>query len=266
MLRFFSTVLLLSLFFFACDPGKNGPNTESPTPPQSSLEFEEVVYNKLAPEGCNAEKPPCCEVLAKYFKAIGGEEAIVKRINDKIQAEVAASLNFGEAEVDASKSIETYASEFLESFLEFLKDEPEFEMNWSMNTEMEKLFEDENRLCFSINNFSFTGGAHGNYFTNYLNFDKKTGNEILFESVIMESPKLSALLETAARNEFDIPEDETMKDGGFYYDGDVFPITHNIAVLKDSIIFQYNPYEIAPYVMGAPSFIFAKSDLKEVLK
>lgn len=119
-------------------------------------------------------------------------------------------------------------------------------------------------LSIQLNIYSYTGGAHGNYFVIPITINTKTGAFYEFKDLFKDSKKSietieSKLIQTMDKN----PENyfaeykKTVKDKkgnfNFYIDG-------------DKLVVYFGLYDIAPYAAGMHRFIFEANELKEILK
>lgn len=113
--------------------------------------------------------------------------------------------------------------------------------------------------------YTYTGGAHGNYGSNYvvLNLGKKKIlklSDILTEQGIKMLP---ALLEANFRKKFGLKPGESLMEGGLF-ENRLLP-NENFFITGKGIGFNYVPYEVAPYVMGEFQVFIPFSELgKEV--
>ena len=116
------------------------------------------------------------------------------------------------------------------------------------------LLSDENIYSYGINRYVFMGGAHGLSSQIFMNFNLKTGKQIVESDLFIkgyqtklteiikariveqsiEDPELTAI---ADLEETDYWVDNIKPNGNFY-------------ISEDGINYVFNPYEIAPYYMG----------------
>jgi len=110
----------------------------------------------------------------------------------------------------------------------------------------------------------YSGGAHGNYGSSYLNLDLRNKKEWKLEDIMtVDSVALSALLEQEARSLFHIPArqklDETLLVDKIDANGNVF-------ITNTGITFHYVPYEIAAYAFGESDLFIPYSKIMNLLK
>lgn len=223
--------------------------------------------------GCSSEKDDLfetksysCEIVNKelnlQFEFTGEIELPTTKMGDshKLLQESIISALFGSefADYSTKKVLRVYADS---SFVEYEKvyeeiyDHAECTIdnaqicNFETHVKGWVLYCDSNILSYQRELYTYAGGAHGmNTKTNYV-FDIKTGEQLTEEDVFGQGfeRKVGKLLDEKAntlRAEGILPaEDE------FYNDWYIKP-NGNFALTDSSIIYTFNPYEIAPYCFG----------------
>lgn len=122
-------------------------------------------------------------------------------------------------------------------------------------------------INYSINNYTYEGGAHGLETCILLNFDHKSGKEIKLQDFFVENyeEQLSnLLLETLGRQIGATTIDE-INEYGYFNIAELYP-TENFLLAPDSIIFVYNCYEIAPYSMGRTRIALGYDQIENIIK
>lgn len=106
-------------------------------------------------------------------------------------------------------------------------------------------------LVYKIETSSYTGGAHGMYSTNYLNFDPGTGHIMRLKDIFKPGyeKELNELLVARLMKDTGSASLQELQDKAYLQDTDMYP-SENFCMYNDSITFIYNVYEIAPYSSG----------------
>lgn len=107
--------------------------------------------------------------------------------------------------------------------------------------------------------YVYTGGAHGMQTVQYLNIDPKTGVEITLDDVL--KPEMRPAVRDRIR----------AKLSAGVYGNDLFDLMavelpDQFRLGGDSIVFQYQVYEIAPYVSGPIAVSLTKAELADCLR
>lgn len=96
----------------------------------------------------------------------------------------------------------------------------------------------------------YTGGAHGMRNREYLVLDLREMKKLDLEDVIKPGsrPALAREVEAALRNFSNLAGDEPLSQG--YYFEDTIEPSRNFFLSSQGLGFHWDPYEIAPYVVG----------------
>jgi hypothetical protein len=161
---------------------------------------------------------------------------------------------------------------FIKDFLEMNKDltRDEGMDGWSYSREEQDLitiaYMDRNILVLSRMLYSYTGGAHGIYGSGYICLDLNGQNVIKLNDVLTSQgiSKLPGLLEKNYRLQNDIDPKQTLQEAGLFED--TINANDNFLLTPGALIFNYTPYEIAPYAAGEVMIYIPISELEAYLK
>lgn len=127
-----------------------------------------------------------------------------------------------------------------------------------LRTELTSERTDNSVISFKVQDYEYTGGAHGMYGISGLSFDKQTGR-LLSLADLSDSP---AVLREKCVDE--IYRQCQTQEGLWWYDEASLRPALEMIVDRDSwyltdegIVFHSDPYELAPYAAGAIEFIVA---------
>ncbi len=140
-----------------------------------------------------------------------------------------------------------------------------FNFSYIINTKVE--YGRNNIINYIIHNEYFTGGANPNSAYTIINFDPENGNEIKLCDIFKENYEeyLNNRLTDALAEKIGANSRKEMKEKGYLTFNDIFP-TENFIMKKDSILFYYNLYEIAPRSAGTTILGFTYDDLSAIMK
>ncbi len=113
------------------------------------------------------------ETTAYPVIAISGKEDVATKINTDIQNAVLSNSEMISELVSYAK--EDYAYSLENADMEFY--------SYGSDVSMEVTRCDDKILSFTYHLWSYTGGAHGNYITNGMNYDLATGERLTFEEI-----------------------------------------------------------------------------------
>ena len=136
-------------------------------------------------------------------------------------------------------------------------------------TESNQMFVQSMRSDFVTlvrSHYSYTGGAHGYYFSRYFNFDWRNRKKIQLKDIFMPSGIIvgPSFLERSFREKMKLLSSESLTDAGLFEEK--IPMTENFYLTGSGIVFCYAPYEIGPYAMGEVELILSYTQMKAYLQ
>ena len=109
----------------------------------------------------------------------------------------------------------------------------------------------ENYIVYKVDNYEYSGGAHPNLYSHFLNYDIKSNRVLTFNDIFVENSEeaLHNLITLhLLGNYFAESLDELAEKSGIFTD-QIF-VSRNVYLTGDNIVFHYNPYDIAPWSEG----------------
>ena len=196
-----------------------------------------------------------------------------KRVAQVINRQLAAFL-FGNSITqfeDAKKQFtDSLAKDFESNLLEFYDKDDEFQEMYDYNFELEAKQSTETPngiIAFKNVETSYTGGAHGSYLENYINFREDTGEAITSNALFGSKEKavLKMIRQQILKDNNCRTTEQLEEKTGIFSLGDVYINDYNFLLQKDGIIFCFNPYEIAPWSEGVIHVKLTYEQLKGLL-
>jgi hypothetical protein len=113
---------------------------------------------------------------------------------------------------------------------------------------------------FEGNFYQYTGGAHGMYGNFYEFADAKNGKTLMYYDILDTNLKadINNLIVKKVEN------DESLKE--MVFETESIELTSNIRITRDSLYFNYQPYEIGSYAAGIIVIPFSYKEIKPYLK
>jgi hypothetical protein len=161
------------------------------------------------------------------------------------------------------KSIEWY-EEFIAVQDSFPSIEYEAGMFFSFETGFDIKLLNESYLSLVLNHYEFTGGAHGNFYSMGYTFDLKSGDLITLDEIIKANsiPEITKLCE---RKLLEMYESPSISETGIFEDYIELTVEQDFHLLPNALVFQFDPYEIAPYSMGNIEIILPYEEINNYL-
>lgn len=233
----------------------------------ASLRFK-VVYTsgseKLRPK---MERSPVASFEASTVWPEGGSAAIIA-LKKIIAAELGAKNN----PADIGPYLLAEKKSFLSEYLKDNKAVPDSELvNFAsgyfqdVTTRLLIVYQSPTILTLANFNYSYTGGAHGNYSTGYISINPITGKQYTLAQVLNPAGKkqLNALLARHFRNNWRLSANTPLTEGGLF--DDKLEANNNFFLTGTGIGFSYAPYEIGPFAMGEITIFIPYSDFEKNL-
>lgn len=140
--------------------------------------------------------------------------------------------------------------------------------NWESDVEMKILWNADNLISVAYENYQYTGGAHGLGNTLLQVFDVNTAKTLTIQDIFKPGyeASLRQVLEKHLRTAYDIPEGSALNgDQGVLFDPHL-ALTRNFYLTGQGVGFIYNPYEVAPYVVGPIELFVPFSEIREIVR
>ncbi len=232
----------LILFLLSCGRAEN-------------LTFESIIYTN---KGC----AQCPEVRIELPKVLD-KKKIGTTINDALKEEVISLLSYDE-EYQVT-GVEEAISSFNRGYEEVKEMFPDENMLWEATIEGEISYESPELLSIGLNSYIFTGGAHGYGSTRFVNFNKKSGEELERDELFKKLQQFEEYAESQFRIQQNIPVDQTINSTGFMFERDEFYLPENIGFTNEGLKLLYNPYEVASYADGSIEVLLPYEETRKYL-
>ncbi len=240
-------IIIFSLLFFSC-----GNATQS----EEQLAFTTKTFSS---ERCVDES--CAKVEISWPVAENSDAAAP--LNEAIMEQLLVYFHQDKDFVN----LDSAAKDYLDSFEEYKTEFPDAPGEWMVELDVKLSYESDSTLSFIFTEFNYSGGAHPNSSVYYLNFDKLTGKSLSVDQVVLDQKKMLKLAEEAFREYHEVEEGGTLEeDGRFFLPDTGFFLPSAMGYEEGKFVLTYNPYEIAPYVMGYTELEFDLKDLEGVVR
>lgn len=159
--------------------------------------------------------------------------------------------------------IERYKHEVLEDTLY-----GDYKPPYSNESSLKIYFNSDSILCLEGFGYQYEGGAHGNYYFSYSNFDLNSGTLITYDDIFISGYEqvLNSVGEKIFREKFKIDPNQSFTEQGWFGFEDGFFVNQNFAICKGGLLMRYDPYEAGAYALGAPSIFIPDKEIKNIIK
>lgn len=224
------------------------------------LGFDSLQVNQTVHLFGDTAKPACNLVINLAYAATPADSIALR---DSLNAYLlAVSLGHKYVGMKPQEAVEQYANKYIAEYREleplYAQDEKENAESTGAWYSYYRLVEGHVQLCtdgllvYRVDYNEYTGGAHGNYLTTFLNLDLKTLCPLRLDDLFAAEYQepLTTLLWEQLAEDLGVSSRQEAEDLGYGSTGELIP-TENFCLGSEGITFHYNIYEIAPYVMGA---------------
>ncbi len=262
MKRYLTLVLTLSLLT-GCKKEKEETTTVVTTMPAepTALSFETKSYSKKS----TICKKECTYVDIKVPEAMNGNQGVADSIKRAL-FEVARSIVYFGEKPTAAKSYDELTSSFIKSYDDLAKKYPEeAEWSWEAKVNATTGYQSDNIINFKVNNYMFTGGAHGYEGNRSVIIDAKTGRTLKRSDILKDEKGFTTYAEKAFRKKLNIPANKSINSTGLMFEKN-FTLPQNIFYTDNGLLLLYNPMEIASFADGAKELVLPYSEIEQFLK
>jgi len=214
----------------------------------------------------------CLTINAYYLVIKGNNDLLMKSIHDTLETYIKNSLigvvTVEEEEINQYKSlsVDSICGLIAEMHKSQVADFPNSAANqWFIETYSDTAFQNASLLSVQFTESTYLGGAHPNTFTDFLNFDKKTGKTLGFDNIIKDKTAFLKIAEAAFRRNQELSMDQNLEEAGYFFDKGIFELPYNFTFNQEGIYLFFNPYEAGAYALGAIAFTIPFGEVKDVL-
>lgn len=228
-------ILVLSGLLYGC----NGQNRTS----IDALQADTLTYsNKKIDEHSNYFLKEDDRLDTTYFRA---KYPIFKE--GKINELIATVIH-----LEGDTSMEDAAHRFINSYNEYVEENNgKSTATWNRDLQVDVVANTPIFLGIKTTQEEYTGGAHGDHFTLYSNFDRQSSKVITINDIILEinKDKFIKIAEQYFRKQEGLGPDDSL-NGKYFFEEGKFSLADNFTLEKKDILFHYNVYEIKSYAEG----------------
>lgn len=211
---------------------------------------------------CESQK--CPEITINYLQA-HADASSSESINSKISDFVIASFQMDE-EAATKETVEEAAKQFITLYHDDLARFPDIAGVYSARIDVKEIYRSSEIISLELSQYLYTGGAHGNGSTTFLNVDPKDGRTLSFEDIFVDGNEFEKFAEKKFREKNNIPPSESINSTGFWFEEDAFYLPKTVGFTLDSLVFIYNNYEITSYADSPVEFKVPRSEANQFLK
>jgi hypothetical protein len=257
MYRYILLVGVVSLLFASC--GKKEAQQEK----RQAIAFELKSF-KLYSDNCGSDSSQCASYEVSYPVFAGIDSAVSEKISHRIDSVL--SIGFSEGLV---QPFEQNGRLFIDQYQEFAGKGLEASgpaWYYSANVNAEQVT--DSLITLSIYTEDYSGGAHPNSSTSFLNIHAQTGASVQLDDVLKAGyiNTLTQIGERVFREQRELADTASFKSNALDFPDDKFQLNKNYGFTKEGILFYYNSYEVGAYAAGPTEVLIPYTEIKDWLK
>ena len=138
---------------------------------------------------------------------------------------------------------------------------------WFVEIRLSVIHQDRRLISFEFAEQTYSGGAHPNSATRYASYDLADGRRLSLDDLLIGglSSQLNEIAERRFRRLYGVPQGRSLADAGFWFEEDEFTLNDNFAVTESGLLFYFNPYEVAAYVVGPTGLRLPLEELDDLV-
>ena len=226
---------------------------------------KEVKFEKLELQKneITADSAACTIDLQFLYPNEYGNKAALTQLQQNL-----LTLIFDEnyKNMNGQEAVDKFVNQTISEFYQNAQGLEDFEYaeDWCINTDI--VYNDKNLLSYAVERYTYMGGAHGLETVKYYLFDMNTGKQIDQFEVFSEISKneISGLLKSKILQDNGFANEEKMVESGYLFPENIVP-NNNFCVTDSSLIYMFNPYEIAAYCVGTTQVELMFEEIKPFL-
>ena len=240
------------------------------------VDFSELVVDTVCPLFKNYDKPSC-HISVRLAEPA---ETTPDELRRALLGFVAGLPQ--ESELDeTAEGFEQMARSYVRDYvMDYLKEGPnaidnygdDMEaaatwMSYEETVEGRVLYDDKGIVSYQLRTYSYTGGAHGNTDTQNGVFDLQTLQPVTLHSLFSEA-SLHAVGDKMRQRlveEYACSSTDELETKGLFFDLNELEPNDNFVVTDDSIIWMFDPYEIAPFSTGEVHISLPWTEMQSLL-
>jgi len=156
-------------------------------------------------------------------------------------------------QADEAADLRTWFANLTDDYDQVKSDFPDYTTHWMVQRVITLEYAAPPLFTFSMADYWFTGGAHGNSIKLYFHYDIQQDSIIDIDQLFLPGglDTVTTLAEPVFRRQKAIPHQKSLEDAGFWFKDNTFHLSNSKGLTTEGLVLYYNPYEVACYAEGA---------------
>lgn len=250
-------IIAILTILSSCEWG-GAPKTRKAGISKDTLSYQEQRYKKYA-DDCGSKPDSNCSEINITYPVFKGQP----KLNDTVVQKLASMVAIDNKH---ENTFDALSKDFFQQDKQ-VKSAGRAHIKLTITGSATVARQDSGLVAIQLDGYSFTGGAHGISPTYFINWDIKTGKNLLLADVLTtgyEQP-LNAVAEKIFRKEENLSDTASLSRD-YFFKGGKFSLNNNFMITPLGLRFLYNQTEIKPYAAGKTEIIVPYNQIKTLLK
>jgi hypothetical protein len=171
-------------------------------------------------------------------------------------------------DAERTQPFDSIASGLIEQYADLTQEFTDYRLPWTFERSCAVSLDTCGIISVRFEESSFLGGAHGLHIVRLASFDASSGRRLTYADMFRSGYEsaFAGIAEKEFRLARSVPDSQSLSAAGFWVEEGKFEPSGNFCVGKEGLVLYYNPYEIAPYVMGPTEVHVSYTSLKGILR
>lgn len=267
--------VLYSLFVAACAAVlPTSCRVAAPSGDGEAVRFDTVRVDTVYQLRPDRETPRATVSVSMARPVAMADEGKLPAVQSFVVAQLRQGTLLALAGAHVERAVELYVDDYLASYAtdatdalgNYGEDEEAGQwLNYEEIIEGRPLYNACGILCYAMQAYSYTGGAHGMTTLRYSVFDLATLSVLTLADVFdpEAAEPIGAMIRGQLMNDYDCTTLKGLED--FFTDPETIGVTENFYVDAAGVHWEYDPYEIGPYSTGVVTVALPWESLTEWL-
>lgn len=222
--------------------------------------FQYITFKQDIPYE-RGQEHPMCSFDINVLKAHGTDTIFADAFNKDISENL-----FSMSTTDVKRAMTVYLDTIINRFKRDNMESAATDYNYIIKTEI-SYGNHKDIIGCHIDWYEYTGGAHGISFKSYRNYRIEDGTAVSLNDYFKPGfeKRLVPILDKLLLEHAGCSNRAELDDKGYYSDIPMY-IPEQFEIMKDSVGFIFNRYEIAPYSTGVTVLTVANSQIRDLIR
>lgn len=229
----------------------SAPDRQEAAGEQAVADSLAYTYKSISRQSatCQEEGSAVCADVALRYPALDDNDSEAAGL---IQTEIMTEITRAFMEEEQFETAEAVAEGFLSTYQIILEQNEGYAQPWKLERNARVYTNNDTLFGIHYTEYLYTGGPHPNSLLQYMNFNPHTGERLQVDQLAGQSElsRWRKQAEDTFRKQEQLAPDAELEEAGYWFKDNEFYLPDNFRLTPDSVIFYFNPNEVAPHAKG----------------